>query len=342
MAPHLTATKSVQAPLSTRTTRSRRGASAQPVSATACSSTTTNRIQKAGSAPPTARYGRTRRSVSVVSTLSAPPMKPVKKAVAAHCVAITARSGYGDAHARREYEGMLQFVKAAHKAGVIDGNTAEKMSEPWQEKGVLEMKWKEEYLLPEVKEVQEIMDLKKAEAIARRRDAVEKKFLAAYFAGGKVAESKKDPLKTVRSGKISKKTSASVSKMPPKILPKIMEDDEPASPPAPAPKGANSASVQPLPGRPDYAPFTYYQLASLCFERNLVSGGNAPTLRSRLIQDDINVINQLPREAKPYSKDNPRGRKNKAPIVPNAPQAPPAVHVKVERKRGQDSEDCHA
>jgi hypothetical protein len=93
------------------------------------------------------------------------------------------------------------------------------------------------------------------------------------------------------------------------------------------------APVKPLPGLPDYAAYGYYDLAAICFERNLVSGGKAPELRARLIQDDINVIQDLPREAKPYSKEKQRERKHKVPVVPGTPQAPPAARIKAEARR---------
>ena len=231
---------------------------------------------------------------------------------------------------------MLMYAETARKAGLVDEETLEKMCKPWQEKGVLEMEWKQEYLLEGMKEAEEIMDLKKAEAIARKKDAAEKKFLAEYFAGGgkKTVEKgkKEDLLKTVTSGKISKKSS-SPSKKPSSKLPIIVEDededeDEDEEAPTPPAKPATAAQILPLPGRPDYAGFNYYQLSAICFERNLVSGGKVDALRARLIQDDINVIQVLPREAKPYSKEKVRGRKNMAPVVPNAPQAAPAVYTK--------------
>jgi hypothetical protein len=228
---------------------------------------------------------------------------------------------------------MLVFAQAVRKAGVVDGEMLDRMCSPWQEKGVLEMNWKKEYLLEGVKEVEEVMDLKKAEAIARKKDAAEKRLLIEYFGGKKTVEKKKeqDPLKSVVSGKISKKPTTSFSRKPPSTLHVIIED-EPDTSPVPRPKPAKTAPILPLTGRPDYEQYGYYQLASICFERNLVSGGNASTLRSRLIQDDINVIQGLTREAKSYSKEKVRGRKNEAPVVPNAPQVAPAVYTKTATK----------
>jgi hypothetical protein len=338
MAPRTTrssSAKPAEAPaVAARSARQRRGRS-QPAHATGCSSTTANRVQKlATRAQSVTSMGQSRRATSVTSVRSAAAAaaaKLVQKGLVGQPVAGPARSGYGDAHASREYAGMQEYAKAARKAGLVDEETLEKLCHPWQAKGVLEMQWKEEYLLPGVAEAEPMMDLKAAEAIAKKKDAAEKKYLEEYFDGGGrktvEKEKKKDPLKTVASGKIFKKSSASSSRKPSSKLAIIIEDDDQPAP-APPSKPALAAPLAPLPGCPDYAGYNYYELASICFERNLVSGGNAQVLRTRLIQDDINVIQDLPREAKSYSKEKVRGRKNTAPVVPNAPRAAPAVYKK--------------
>ncbi|KAF2686914.1 hypothetical protein K458DRAFT_402443 [Lentithecium fluviatile CBS 122367] len=168
MAPRSTSVQPSQALPTTRVTRSRRGTSTVPASATSISSSTGNRIQKAVKAPSVSSVARTRRAASVVSTVSASSptsAKPIQKPVAPVSAVPPARSGYGDAHADREYLGMLLYAKAVRKAGVVDEEMLEKMCKPWQEKGVLKIQWKEEYLLPGVKEAEEMMDVKKAEQI---------------------------------------------------------------------------------------------------------------------------------------------------------------------------------
>jgi len=338
MAPCSTSTKPIDASLALRSTRAGHGTS-QPAVATACSSTTANRTHKPVSAQSVTSHVRTRRAASVASMQSAAATNPIQKPLATQSVAVPARSGYGDAHAREEFIGMLVYATAIRKAGVVDEEMLNRLCRPWQEKGVLEMEWKEDYLLAGVREVEEGMDLKQAEAIARKKDAAEKKYLEEYFGGGgknTVQKKRNDLLKSAVSGKVSKKSSTS-SRKPSSTLPVISEERSASVPTQPS-KPTNVAPRSPLPGCPDYAVYNYYQLASICFERNLVSGRNAQTLRSRLIQDDVNVIQDLPREAKSYSKEKVRERKYKAPIVPNAPQASPAVYSKTGTKRARGAE----
>lgn len=89
-------------------------------------------------------------------------------------------------------------------------------------------------------------------------------------------------------------------------------------------KKPDEAPIAPLPGRPTYGQYHYYQLVALCGERNIKSGNGTQAVRNRLIQDDINIIQNLPRDAKNYAKDA-REKKHVAPVVANAPIAPPAI-----------------
>ena len=121
----------------------------------------------------------------------------------------------------------------------------------------------------------------------------------------------------------TKTSSTKVSKL--SSRPKAISSS--AAPSSTVPTAASSG-LTPLPGLPTYEGYHYYQLSALCHERNIVSGGNTAELRKRLIQDDINVVNNLPREAKPYHKDTKRARVHQPPVVPGAPQARPAVSVR--------------
>lgn len=409
--PSTRSTNAKDAP-TTRVLRTRRAVSAQPTQSTIPSSRAATRPSQKVSK---AQSNRTRRAATVppASTLAPLPElvkfdPPTSKAPpTAHNLPtppLVIKSGYGDAHAFNEHQGMLAFAAAARSHNLLDEETLEALSKPWQEKGTMDMQWKPEYLDASKKAPDdEVMDLKQAELIARRKDAAEKKFLKDFYAGkidengnkidaevtflgekkssattknskGKAKEKedeKKEPLKKVTSGKITKKPPANKSKTKveiitfevAKVLP-IAEAPTPTSqnPPSlegPRTKATNpnpppvvtnknppavSQAVTPLPVRPSYDEYTYYQLAALCFERNLVSGGKENILRNRLVQDDINVIQGLPREAKTYAKEKDRARKHKAPVVPGAPPAPPAVALRKSvasnaKKRGRENDD---
>lgn len=56
------------------------------------------------------------------------------------------------------------------------------------------------------------------------------------------------------------------------------------------------APLQPLPGGEDYSQYNYYQLLAVCRERQIYSTGDTQEVRNRLIQDDINVAQGLPRD----------------------------------------------
>lgn len=85
-------------------------------------------------------------------------------------------------------------------------------------------------------------------------------------------------------------------------------------------------SVLPLPGLPNYQEYKYNDLAALCRERNIRSGGGEQKVRNRLIQDDMYVVDSEfdKRDAKNYSHVG-RAHQTVPPIVENAPKSEPAV-----------------
>ncbi|KAF1962286.1 hypothetical protein CC80DRAFT_542602 [Byssothecium circinans] len=115
----------------------------------------------------------------------AKPKRPAKAAKAGP----PTRSDLDFAHGRREHESMLEFVDAARKVGGIREDILQQMSVPWQEKGELEMTWKEEDLLGKEYGIvrDAIMPLKQAEAIAAKKDAEQKAFLRRW-ANGEINE----------------------------------------------------------------------------------------------------------------------------------------------------------
>jgi hypothetical protein len=71
----------------------------------------------------------------------------------------------------------------------------------------------------------------------------------------------------------------------------------------------------PLPDQPDYANYTYYQVAALGRARHIPTGGNTQEIRNRLIRDDINMAQNKPRERSRYkSVGRTRGFKTIAPL----------------------------
>ncbi|KAF2643889.1 hypothetical protein P280DRAFT_514880 [Massarina eburnea CBS 473.64] len=277
-------------------------------------------------------------------------------------------------HAKGEHASMVVFADYIHKAGLIDEETKDQMSEYWQGKGELTMKWPEKYHLGEEDGVikQEIMSLEEAEAIAEKKDEERLKFLEQYAAGeidedGNTimsdAEADDEPaatgdaalraaLKETATRLIKKPVSVKARRARPAahpvvpsasgshdspILLAVSADDEPS-----AEGPVRAAPVKPLPGMSDYEQYDYYQLAALCHERNVVSGQGVAVIRQRLIQDDINVVQGLPRDAKPYAKEKKRARKTVAPKVPNAPAAPPAVHPDVLAKQQKQAQAAAA
>ncbi|KAF2251118.1 hypothetical protein BU26DRAFT_592206 [Trematosphaeria pertusa] len=344
--------KASSIPSTVRLTRARRAASAQPIS----SSAPAKPIAKTSNAAFAVRSTRARRVASAqpLSSTSAGVPSYAKATISSKNKVVKkeeakdTRSVYGDNHAAKEDRMMAEQANIALSKGLIDEEIFSNWSRPWHVKGEVEMKWSQGVLdkyQPEgLQPVMDIMDLKKAERIAAKKDAEEKKFLEQYFAGkidmnGNPIQDEREKEKEQGSKKEAPKTKkAPAAKKT--VLPIIIEEDSTTPAPEAKKKPSKLASVTPLSGLPSYAEYNYYQCAALCFERNLISGGNAEILRNRLIQDDINVTRNLPREAKPYSRETRRKRENQAPIVANAPTAPPAVFAGArKRKRGEDSEE---
>ncbi|KAJ4305577.1 hypothetical protein N0V90_001108 [Kalmusia sp. IMI 367209] len=274
------------------------------------------------------------------------------------------RSGFGDARAAREDADMARMADVAMEKGLIGEEVAGVWRTPWHVKGVLELKWTSQIINKYNAEngamSEEVMELKKAEAIARRKDAEEKKFLEDFFAGRidgngnpmvleeqqaesvekEKGEEEKDGLNRVIGSKVIKKTTfakkpalSTISEAPP-----AKQDDKTTLIVKSAPM-AKVLELTPLSGRPSYSEYGYYDLVALCHQRNIMSGGSTLDVRNRLIQDDINVDRGLPREAKNYVKDTKRKRGHEAPVVPNAPVALPAVFQGKKRSREEEEED---
>jgi hypothetical protein len=62
----------------------------------------------------------------------------------------------------------------------------------------------------------------------------------------------------------------------------------------------STAPLAPLPGQPDYAKYTYYEVAALGRARHIPTGGNTQEIRNRLVRDDINVAQNKKRERSRY------------------------------------------
>jgi hypothetical protein len=336
----------------------------------ATNATSAGRIQKTPSKSSDARLNPINHVAGQPKEQNLP--KPVSRQFAAAHMTAPGRSGYGDGHARREHQLMLEFQKAASKVGSIDEETLAQMVKPWQEKGVLEMVWRKEDLLGEKDGVvaEEVMDLKKAEAIARKKDAEEKALIERYLIGevdadGKVirgdsaqdsadssessisssptpktkeAEPKKVAFQKVSTGRITKKSPTTSSPPRPTSASSSLSSSSKFEKVLSKTLANNPITIEPLPGLPDYKAYDYFDLVALCQQRNLVSGGDIHIIRARLVHDDINVINDLPREAKSYAKEKTRPRARAAPVVPNAPVAPaaPTIKRKQIQLRGRD------
>ncbi|KAF2867582.1 hypothetical protein BDV95DRAFT_581279 [Massariosphaeria phaeospora] len=258
-------------------------------------------------------------------------------------------------HAATEAALMAIHVKMLLKYNIINAEFAAKF-QPWQEKGVLEFKWDEKHLEMHPEYVpggEEIMDLKKAEQIQKKKDAAEKKFLENWRMGLVDADGKPVKLITKEKREDTEPSSSSSAIAPSLPTPKKKAEKKAPKTPAPrkilAPKSKLPTPPSPQrkarltlgPNRPDYEPYKYNQLAALCEQRNIISKGSEHDLRDRLIQDDINVDNGLPREARAYA--GKRDRKTVAPIVPNAPVAGPAIAARRnrenEKKRKSDESE---
>lgn len=70
-----------------------------------------------------------------------------------------------------------------------------------------------------------------------------------------------------------------------------------------------------MPSKSPYTNYNYFELAALCRERNIPSGGKAPVLRARLIQDDINMETGKEREVKKYKNSGRREYRTVAPVL---------------------------
>jgi hypothetical protein len=125
----------------------------------------------------------------------------------------------------------------------------------------------------------------------------------------------------------SKSAKATTSKPAKLTKSKSTKANETKSAPAPAP--------QPLNGAVDYSQWGYYQLAALCRERGLISGGNVAIIRARLMADDVAVRDGTPRQDLcKYNRGTDtkpkREYKHTAPVTPAKPPA--------KRKRDDDDD----
>ncbi|KAF1965990.1 hypothetical protein BU23DRAFT_560683 [Bimuria novae-zelandiae CBS 107.79] len=196
---------------------------------------------------------------------------------------------------------------------------------------------------------------------ARERDAQRE---AAKKVASREASPKKDPLKKVQEGRVTK-AAASKKASEFTIIDQTPAFLEPASAKAgpekaekagktnkakakgePKPEAATAKpcsqtrkadddfSVRSLPGLPHYQEYNYNQLVAICRERNIKSGGGAQKVRNRLIEDDILVTQDKfdERDVRNYSHEG-RDHTTPAPFVQNAPVAKPAEMTPAMRKK---------
>ncbi|ORX99404.1 hypothetical protein BCR34DRAFT_592913 [Clohesyomyces aquaticus] len=252
------------------------------------------------------------------------------------------RSVWGDKQASTETKLMNEHAAVLLGAGIVDEATANKLRQPWHEKGVLGLNWDTKYLDPSVKDQAPMMDLAVAKKAAAKKDVDEKKMLAEYQAGkidawgNPIAAVAQDEATLVEDTTASTQSSTdeedaeptaapparhqvpakgkdkvasgrvAKSKKPAKKnrLSTVVEVNEVDSSAAAANPATASAPTQAAPSgsTPKYDSIPYYQLIELGRQRGLVTGGNRAIVIARLKQDDINVATGAPREMAAYRK----------------------------------------
>ena len=257
---------------------------------------------------------------------------------------------YGDRHAAKESMMMREHAKSLLKAGVIDKDMANQLSRPWHQTGILDMQWNKKYLDPAKDSGEEMMSIEKARKIKSRKDLKMQKWIEDFEAGKidqdgnpiitdaapKAPAKKAEAAPAMESEKEVEKDTPEKGKSQKEATPPS-KPTIPAPPPAPkvakAPKAKTPAPQlpQPIAGGSDYKDYNYFQLAAICRDRNLVSGGKADVLRARLIEDDTLVHEGKERTNKsPYDYAKfKRNFKTQAPVAATSSK----------RKRGGDDQE---
>jgi hypothetical protein len=255
-----------------------------------------------------------------------------------------ATNAWGETRFSRESARLKADAEMLLKAQVIDRDTAMKLSEPWHAKGILiNPVWDVKHLDPsKIDRNTEVMSYEKAKKIQWRKDAQEKKFLEDWRTG--LIDENGNPIKRkselnvirVEDGDGQIYAPKSKKPLPPATtMPSIIEDATSSlsesstgrrSQPDPLP-----ASNQARPRKSktpqasacslkletvDYSSFNYYQLAAMCRERGLRSGGKTENLKNILITDDNHVKNGTDREnLMKNTLKKKRVYKTKAPVL---------------------------
>lgn len=272
-------------------------------------------------------------------------------------------NAWGETRFSRE-SAMVKFhAEMLLRAQVIDQDTATKLSEPWHAKGILlNPVWEEKHLDPSRIDLDtKIMSYEKAKKIQWRKDAEERKFLQDWRAGlidengrpikkeGELSiieekdggeqvndpmpRSPLPPLNAMPS--IIKEVTTSTSEYPSSLTSQrdsfiLSKQTEPRKPKAPqAPTGSTEFGLS------DYSSFNYYQLAAICRERGLKSGGRTEHLRRVLTTDDKHIKNGTDREnLLRYKLKNKRVYKTEVPVLKSSRRG-----GKRKRDNEEDSDD---
>lgn len=239
------------------------------------------------------------------------------------------RSGYGDMHATRYAKNMATHVANIRTHGLIDENMAVELLNPFTDR-----LYSSEYLAthPDYTGVQpEVSSIVTAYRHRLKRDLEMLQFVQNYEAGridewgnpvtqratveaeGPVVE-ERDPRAIVttiggaenirgRPHLIDSKPAAALKTlaMPRKTLTKK--------------SGAKVKPLKPHPGALDYSEFKYGEVVAECRRRNIHGGGDTQTVRNRLMQDDINVKQGLPRDLASYKRKTRKAYKHEAPAA---------------------------
>lgn len=240
------------------------------------------------------------------------------------------RSGYGDMHARRDADLMAEHVAHLRSHGQIDQVMATELAKPFDR----DRKYTPAYLQthPDYTGVQPDMPaLTTADRHQKKRDKEMLKFVE-DFEAGRIDEDGNPTgegiaLDATESGNDSSQLT-DLSELEARIEVQVgsttatspLRPRESSSTPAPAaaPASLSSSSqaseaasrpkprvskrkskvepLEPSPGVDDYSGYSYYELLAVCRDRNILGGGDTQEVRKRLIQDDINVKEGLPRD----------------------------------------------
>ncbi|KAF2710140.1 hypothetical protein K504DRAFT_533125 [Pleomassaria siparia CBS 279.74] len=260
---------------------------------------------KAGTSNPTAVAPKTKIKIKIKPALKEPAPD-----------VDTTRGSYADRHRREESRRIRDHAQALFDRGIIEETIRVQLSDTWKEGGIMEMEQDPEYDDSARADSTPMISPGEAESIQREQDAAREKWLQDWR-NGTIDDYGDDP---------KEKGSATAA---------------PASAAVPAARAPRKAGrtkkpdnfIVPEDGANDYEEFKYEELAGICRQRQLSSGGNRWAIIARLILDDkaVKEGKDSERDAAKYVRSSARGFKTKTPVLEN--DVAPAKIKPVKRKR---------